>query len=335
MAERFTLPITLGGKVGYHGQKSGTDVDKIHWLLSRIPAAKKGTSHLLGKPYSRDPRTGTDLTILAFQKAHFTDTRFHDATVWPNGDTLKKMNELAGDGSVAPAPSPSPAPVPAPAPAPVAGGAPRHIRAIVVAAPHSHAYVKGYSEGSSVGRFRVPTYKMAIGPETADGSVDPVEGKVFEVITWGVRVNSAAYQANKPFNECFSIAAPRFGEFTLKAFNSNSLGKCWQLVGEYLLHDGPGSPRWLPTDDTGTGLVGALGCIEVCGKQTWTDFMKLVHTWAFGLEAYKGMSYDEADRLLDVHGAFRLNVQPSARPALKPVTDFRPYLPGAPAPAPA
>lgn len=330
------MAVSISAPVGFHGRKGGNrpaDVAAIHGLLAGIPAAKggPGPGFKAGAGYSAQ----TDQAIFNFQKANRLTVQ--DATVNPGQTTLSLMNQLSSQpgtsppGYAPPAPPTSPPPgySPPPSTGPGPDVAPLRVLARMTETIVGHAYVKGFDNidgGQGLGRFRVPMYRLTLGRADENWAHTGFVAD-FNVIRFGVHLDSRSYTRD-PNYKWFRMQGPPKGSFSLS--KSTYLTMSWKITGSYYIHDGPDSPLFKSNDED-LKLVGALGCIELCGPGQLTAFFEYVRMLSFGDFYDIGfLTGDEADERITKAQSFRLVVDPATTPPLVPLTDFRSI--GGPAP---
>ncbi len=316
----------ISAKVGYQSSNKPGDVRIIHDLLKRVPATKGGPAPSFDA--ARGYGQQTDQAIYNFQLRHFAKSQC-DASVWPGGGTLAKLNEAATG---------TPGTAPAAPPATGRAAEPARIAAVMTSRITGFAYIKGMdltqTPHAALGRFRVPLYRLEIGLADTSGSQWSVASKTLEldVIRFGVSYRSAAYNADKKFNECFKTVGPPEGTFNLKRHQSKNLGGTWKITGDYLIHVGPGNPKIKASDDNLRALAGAVGCIEICEPGKMRLFDEVIRILAFGeLYSKGGISAEAADKRISEAGSFRCIIESASPPALMPLTDFT--MIGGPKPA--
>jgi hypothetical protein len=283
------MAITIRASVGYKGANNADDVAKLHQLLKGVPASKGGPP--AGFDAARGYSSETDRHIYNFQLMHF-GRKYADALVSPDRGTLAKLNALSAHSGVVPAKPPTVAPAPA-----AGSGAPRRLLVIMTNQMVGTGLVAGYHPSKDIpnaGTYKVPLYKMLLG--TADGSSRAHDGPVheFAAIRFAVSVKHDPPAV---------VGLAQRQEHILSW--ATYMGGSWNLYGNFLIHEGAGSPQ--------TEAWGSFGCLEVTGPDGWSNFKKKVLELSFGADLATTVN---PERAITAAKSFLCRVEAATRPAL-------------------
>ena len=177
----------------------------------------------------------------------------------------------------------------------------RRVIITVGKAPVGEARTWAYPEGSSLGYYLVPIYKLTVsGTDDRGGLVQ----ETFEVLRFGVQckdgrtaqvVGLADQQTHQikawiPTYRVHSAASPENG--------------AWQVYGNFLIHDGPDDP---------TEVFATIGCIEIMGRQGFVKFNDLI----LSLSGAAAGSRDGQLRQIGQAGQMVITYEKAVRPPLK------------------
>lgn len=177
----------------------------------------------------------------------------------------------------------------------------RKVYMVVGGVPIGEATTWAYPNGSSLGNFLIPTYRLTVaGSDNTGQSVS----QSFEVFRFGVQckdgktanvVGLSDRQTHKikswtPTYRVHSARSPENGG--------------WQVYDNFLIHDGP---------DNQSEVFASIGCVEIMGPQGFVKFNDLL------ISLSGPAATDRDEQIVEIGAARNLSItyERSARPPLK------------------
>ncbi len=177
----------------------------------------------------------------------------------------------------------------------------RNVKILIGGKPVGEQRTWAYPSGQSLGQYLVPIYPCYVnGINNAGATVR----EQFNVLRFGVQskdgkaaavVGLADYQTHiikawLPHYRVHSATSPENG--------------AWQVLGNFLIHDGPDNP---------TELFATIGCIEVMGRQGFVKFNDLI----ISLSGPKATNRPQQLMEIGRSGRMSITYEQASRPPLK------------------
>ena len=158
--------------------------------------------------------------------------------------------------------------------------------------PVQTSYCASYPDFDGI-KYIVPTYNMTVSGTTDGGKK---ESQTWEVIRYGVhkKPGGSPRIVGLSSPKTYTVSLWRPG-YTLNSTNAAENG-AWRIYKGWLIHDGPDTPL------ASSPLYGAIGCIEVCGKDAWKDFNDFIVKLGGSTEA-------RAKALIEIGSSKKLKVR--------------------------
>lgn len=156
--------------------------------------------------------------------------------------------------------------------------------------------------------YEVPTYKLIVRGTMDNGQPAKRE---FEAIRFGVQQQTTKHQPRVVglAKEQTHTVKKWLAHYAVHSAESEERG-AWQVIGEFLIHDGPDNPR--DKDDP----YASIGCVELCGRRGFTIFNEYLQS----ISGSKQSGEQAKLREIGESGSLSVHYQAASRPKLKPLS---------------
>lgn len=164
-------------------------------------------------------------------------------------------------------------------------------------------YTWGYPDGESDKLFKIPIYAMTV--RSSDN-----KSKEFRVYRFGVQKKTGeAAKIVGLADKQTHVVKNWIPDYPHDADPVVERG-AWQIVDNYLIHDGPNDPK-----ATAGHIFATIGCISICGPKKFTEFCETIVSWS----NISGSSYQDKLIKLGSSGLLTVSYSQAKRPNLEPV----------------